>query len=48
MKEKVILKRKPKEYLKQGLLYCGGYVIKGILSAFDKNELPRPKGRGIE
>jgi len=33
---KIILQRKPKEYLKQGLSYCGGYQIKGILSAFGK------------
>ena len=40
---KFILKIKPKEYLKQGLSYCGGYAIKGILSAFRKDDGRKPE-----
>jgi len=43
IKGKVILKRKPAEYLRQGLLYCGGYVVKGILSAFGKDDRKNPE-----
>ncbi len=40
---KVILKRKPREYLEQGLFYCGGYTIKGVLSAFGKDDGRKPE-----
>ncbi len=38
-----ILKKHPKEYLKQGFSHCGAYSVKGILSAFGKDTKNHPK-----
>ena len=40
--KKVIIP-KPKEYLKQGARYCGGYTIKAILSAYNLDDGRHPK-----
>ena len=40
---RVIVKVKPKEYLQQGMRYCGGYTIKAILSAYDFDDDRHPK-----
>ncbi len=37
-----ILSRRPKEYLKQGPTGCGAYSVKGILSAYDKDNKKHP------
>lgn len=37
-----IVSKKPKEYLKQGLTGCGAYSIKGILSAYGKDNKNHP------
>ena len=34
---------KPKEYLQQGIRYCGGYAIKSILSAYGLDNGRNPK-----
>ena len=34
---------KPKEYLQQGMRYCGGYTIKAILSAYGLDDGKTPK-----
>ena len=34
---------KPKEYLEQGIRYCGGYTIKAILSAYGMDDGKHPK-----
>jgi hypothetical protein len=39
---KFIVSRKPKEYLKQGLTGCGAYSVKGILSAYGKDDKRHP------
>lgn len=38
-----VLSIKPKEYLKQGLSHCGAYSVKGILSAYGKDNKKHPK-----
>ena len=38
-----VINKKPKEYLQQKLRYCGGYVIKGILSAYNLDDGRHPK-----
>lgn len=43
MKEINILKIKPKKYLEQKIRYCGGYTIKAILSAYDKDDNKKPE-----
>lgn len=40
---KMILSVKPKEYLIQGPSHCGAYSVKGILSAFGKDDKGHPK-----
>ena len=40
---KVVVKVKPKEYLQQGMRYCGGYTIKAILSAYNFDDGRHPK-----
>ena len=40
---KKVLKIKPKEYLQQGMRYCGGYDIKAVLSAYDLDDGRHPK-----
>ncbi|MBI4452205.1 C39 family peptidase [Candidatus Woesearchaeota archaeon] len=40
---KFIVSRAPKEYLKQGLRYCGGYTVKAILSAYSMDGGGHPK-----
>lgn len=37
-----ILTRRPKEYLKQGPTGCGAYSVKGILSAYNKDDKRHP------
>lgn len=37
-----IVPKKPKEYLKQGLTGCGAYSVKGILSAYGKDDKKHP------
>lgn len=37
-----VVSKKPKEYLKQGLTGCGAYSIKGILSAYGKDDKKHP------
>lgn len=37
-----ILTRRPKEYLKQGPTGCGAYSVKGILSAYNKDDKKHP------
>lgn len=39
---KFIVSKKPKEYLKQGLTGCGAYSVKGILSAYNKDDKKHP------
>ncbi len=39
---KFIVSRKPKEYLKQGPTGCGAYSVKGILSAYGKDDKKHP------
>lgn len=41
--KKVVLSVKPKEYLKQGMRYCGGYTIKAVLSAYNLDDGRHPK-----
>ena len=40
---RVLVKVKPKEYLRQGMRYCGGYVIKAILGAYNLDDSRHPK-----
>ena len=42
MKRKII-DVKPKKYLQQGIRYCGGYTIKAILSAYNRDDGRHPK-----
>lgn len=37
-----LIKIKPKEYLEQGMRYCGGYTIKAILSAYKLDDGRKP------
>jgi hypothetical protein len=37
-----IVSKKPKEYLKQGPTGCGAFSVKGILSAYDKDDKAHP------
>ena len=37
-----IVSRKPKEYLKQSPIGCGAFSVKGILSAYGKDDKQRP------
>lgn len=41
--EKFILTIRPKEYLKQGISHCGVYSLKGILSAYGKDDKENPE-----
>lgn len=41
--KKFILSIKPKEYLVQGPSHCGVYSVKGILSAYGKDNKKHPK-----
>lgn len=36
------MSKKPKEYLKQGLTGCGAFSVKGILSAYGKDDKTHP------
>jgi len=38
-----IINKKPKEYLPQGLRYCSGFTIKGILSAYNLDDGRSPR-----
>jgi len=38
-----IINVKPKEYLEQGIRYCGGYTMKAILSAYNLDDNMHPK-----
>ena len=38
----LVVSKKPKEYLKQGLTGCGAYAVKGILSAYGKDDKHHP------
>ena len=40
---KIVLSKRPKEYLKQGPSHCGMYSIKAILSAYGKDTKEHPK-----
>ena len=40
---KKIVSVKPKQYLQQGMRYCGGYTIKAILSAYNLGDGRHPK-----
>lgn len=40
---KFIVSREPEQYLKQGLSHCGVYMLKGILSAYGKDDKNHPK-----
>lgn len=40
---RLILSRKPKEYLRQGLSHCGVYSVKAILSAYGKDDKRSPE-----
>lgn len=42
-----IVSRRPKEYLKQGLTGCGAYSVKGILSAYERDDKKHPLGYSI-
>jgi len=37
-----ILTHRPKEYLEQGLIHCGAFSVKAILSAYGKDDGRRP------
>lgn len=39
---KFVVSRKPKEYLKQGPTGCGAFSVKGILSAYGKDDKAHP------
>lgn len=41
--QRYIVSKKPKEYLKQGITHCGAFSVKGILSAFGKDDKKRPE-----
>lgn len=41
--DKFIVSIKPKEYLAQGISHCGVYCVKGILSAYGKDDKTHPK-----
>lgn len=41
--EKFIVSRRPKEFLKQGLMHCGAYSIKAVLEAYDKADKKNPE-----
>ena len=41
--QKFVVSRLPKQYLKQGLTHCGAFSIKGILSAFGKDDKEDPR-----
>ncbi len=43
MKNQKIINVKPREYLQQGMRYCGGYTIKAVLSAYDLDDRRHPK-----
>jgi hypothetical protein len=38
-----IVSKTPKEYLEQGLIHCGAYSVKAILSAYGKDDRKNPK-----
>src|SRR3989344_5569406 len=38
-----ILTRAPKEYLEQWHNHCGAYAVKGVLSAYDKDDKKHPR-----
>lgn len=40
--EKILIHH-PKEYLKQGLMHCGAYSVKGILSAYGRDVKKDPR-----
>ncbi|HEY4521895.1 MAG TPA: hypothetical protein VJH05_02020 [Candidatus Paceibacterota bacterium] len=39
---KFVVSKKPKEYLKQGPIGCGAFSVKGILSAYGKDDKNHP------
>lgn len=41
--EQFIVSKKPKEFLKQGLVHCGAYSVKAILEAYDRADKKRPE-----
>lgn len=43
MPERVVLDKRPKQYLKQGLSYCGGFSAKAILEAYGKDAPDDPR-----
>lgn len=43
LSSRFIVSEKPKEYLVQGPSHCGAYSVKGILSAFGKDDKGHPK-----
>ncbi len=43
LQTKFIVSKRPKEFLKQGLMYCGAYSVKAILEAYGKVDKKNPE-----
>ena len=41
--EKFIVSKRPKEFLKQGLMHCGAYSVKAVLEAYGKDDKQNPE-----